>query len=219
MISTAQQLCESYVFCVEKGYKDGFYFEAKARDIVSGRFYDVRFSGRKNFFFFVFSSGRWDVYFMNTDEAYHPSVFCGAGDFLRLENDIITRKETPLIHIKSGKKRSCFLRKGGRIELPEFPFFYQAELARLDSETEKSRYKYQEAPKYLIIGRSSKYVKPDSVESFYVFGCNKESVYNSIFEGSSIEVTATNRNALAVAVGKTENSFDIVPMQHCLRLI
>ncbi len=212
-------VCENYVFCVEKSYKDGFYYEAKARDIVSGKFYDVRFDSKKKFAFFIYDLKKWNVYLFCSDAVYHPSAFCDVCDLESLENDVKDKKAIPLVHIKSGRVRSCFLRKGGRIELPELPFFYPSELGKLDVQTEKERYNYAEAPKYLITARLSKYVKAGATPSQYVFGCNSDELYRKIRCGSSVAVTDTNKNLKAVVVKKAKNTFGVIPKQHCLRMI
>lgn len=219
MICNTQSDYGNDLFCIEKKHKDGFYYEVRSRNIVSGRFYGIRFEGKKKFYFFVFDSGRWNVYLFRSDAVYHPASFRDVHDLTNLETDILNKKIVPIIHIKSGKSGSCFLRRGGKIELPEMPFFYPSELRMLDRQTEIERYKYTDAPKYLITARLNKYVKPQSPQSLYMFGCNKDSVYKQISAGCPIEVTDTDKNLRAVAVRKTENIFNIIPKQHCLRPI
>lgn len=165
MICNMQPDYENDLFCIEKKHKDGFYYEVRSRNIVSGRFYGIRFEGKKKFYFFVFDSGRWNVYLFRSDAVYHPASFRDVHDLTNLETDILNKKIVPIIHIKSGKSGSCFLRRGGKIELPEMPFFYPSELRMLDRQTEIERYKYTDAPKYLITARLNKYVKPQSPQS------------------------------------------------------
>ena len=95
---------KDYLFCVEKQSKDGFYFEAKARSLHSGDFYDVRFEGKKKYLFFIFKNHQWHVYFMENDLNYHPSVFKSAEDLLRLESDI-----------QSAAGSFCLRRKGKKV--------------------------------------------------------------------------------------------------------
>lgn len=210
---------ENYVFCLEKQNKDGFCFEAKARNLCSGKFYDVRFNGRKKYLFFIFSNRLWKVYFMNSNSAYYPSVFKDVNDFISLENDIMKGTVKPKLFLSGSKLKRYRSNGGEKIELPKFPFFYLPELSLLDHDTQKKRYNYSDAPKYLITARKSKYVKPGSANSLYVFGCNSDALYENITQGRSICVTHTYENERAVAVNKCENSYGIIPFQHCLRTL
>lgn len=211
----------NYVFCIEKQNKDGFFFEAKARSLACGKFYDVRFDGKKKYVFYVFSNRRWNVYFMRRDTKYYPAVFKNANDFIRLEQDIHAGGEKP-VKLVSGAERkikNLRLRGGAKIYLPEFPFLYDSELKTLDFDLQKERYKYQTAPKYLITARKAKYVKPDSADSVYLYGCNSDELYKRIIPGSAICVTHTYENEKAVAVSKIPNRYNVIPIQHCLRTL
>ena len=210
---------KNYVFCVEKQRKDGFSFEAKARNFLSGKFYAVRFNGRKKYNFFIFSNRQWKVYFMNRNSKYYPSAFKSTQDFICLENDIITGSEIPELLVRGTKVKKYHPRGGTSLELPEFPFLYVPEIRKLDPETQKRRYHYSQIPKYLITARKSKYVKPDAAQSLYIFGCNNDELYKKISVGSSICVTHTYENEKAVAVSKCVNSYNIIPLQHCLKAI
>lgn len=210
---------KDYVFCIEKQNKDGFYFEAKARSLSSGDFYDVRFDGRKKFVFFVFKNNQWYVYFMKKDTRYCPSEFKKTDDLIRLENDIASGSEVPYLFVYGNKVKKYRSRGGAKIILPDFPFIFAPEIKRLDPAAQKSRYNYKTAPKYLIAARKTKYVRPGSAESLYLFGCNNDEVYKKISSGVPICVTHTYENEKAVAVLKDTNRYDIIPFQHCLKIL
>ncbi len=210
---------ENYVFCVEKQIKDGFDFEAKSRNLYTGKFYDVRFCGRKKYLFYIFDKRQWNVYFMKRDFEYYPSAFKGTNDFIRLEKDINSGTVKPELIVRGTKVKRYRSNGGAKIELPDFPFFYPPELSRLDYDTQKKRYNYSDAPKYLITARKSRYIKPGSAPSLYIFGCNNDELYKSICTGRSICVTHTYENERAVAVSKCVNSYDIIPFQHCLKTL
>lgn len=208
-----------YVFCIEKQNKDGFYFEAKARSLNSGKFYDVRFEGRKRYAFFIYKNNQWNVYFMHRNAKYFPSAFKGVQDLERLESDIEIGLETPDLRVCGIRVKKYRLRGGARIDLPDFPFLYHSEVKMLDPARQRSRYNYSSAPKYLIAARKTKYVKPNAAESLYLFGCNSDEVYNKISSGVPICVTHTYENEKAVAVIKDVNRYDIIPFQHCLKTL
>ena len=193
------------MFCVEKQSKDGFYFEAKARSLHSGDFYDVRFEGKKKYLFFIFKNHQWHVYFMENDLNYHPSVFKSAEDLLRLESDIQSGRAQPDRFVYGAKVKK---------------FRGEANTLRsLHSDFQKGRYQYTAAPKYLVAARKTKYANPESANSLYLFGCNKDSVYKNISSGVPICVTHTYENEKAVAVLKDKNRYDIIPLQHCLSVL
>lgn len=219
MKSDINNSAENYVFCVEKQNKDGFSFEAKARNLLSGKFYDVRFIGRKKYMFFIFSNRQWKVYFMKRNSVYYPSAFKCTQDLMRLEKDIIVGNEIPELFVSGTKVKKYRSRGGACIELPQFPFLFTPEIKGLDLDEQKKRYHYSNIPKYLITACKSKYVKPDEVQSLYIFGCNSDELYNKISAGRSICVTHTYENEKAVAVSKCVNSYDIVPLQHCLKTL
>ena len=210
---------KDYLFCVEKQSKDGFYFEAKARSLHSGDFYDVRFEGKKKYLFFIFKNHQWHVYFMENDLHYHPSVFKSAEDLLRLESDIQSGRAQPDRFVYGAKVKKFRSRGGAKIDLPDPPFLFCPEVHTLDADFQKSRYHYTDAPKYLVAARKTKYANPESANSLYLFGCNKDSVYKNISSGVPICVTHTYENEKAVAVLKDKNRYDIIPLQHCLSVL
>lgn len=213
---------KDYLFCVKKQSKDGFYFEAKARSLHSGDFYDVRFEGKKKYLFFIFKNHQWHVYFMENDLHYHPSVFKSAEDLLRLESDIQSGRAQPDRFVYGAKVKKFRSRGGARIDLPDLPFLFRSEantLRSLHSDFLKGRYQYTAAPKYLVAARKTKYANPESANSLYLFGCNKDSVYKNISSGVPICVTHTYENEKAVAVLKDKNRYDIIPLQHCLSVL
>lgn len=210
-----------YLFCVERRDKDGFAFETKARNFKTGKFYDVRFNGRKKYEFFVFSGGRWHVYFMLRNANFCPESFKSAGDLLRLESDILSGAEKPYLTVR-GTQANILRRRlsaGARIVLPDLPFLFCGELESFDNLSQKERYGYTCAPKYLIAARKTKYVKPGASESLYLFGCNNDRLYKQISPGTQLCVTHTYENERAVAVRKSVNRNGIIPMQHCLKKI
>ena len=95
---------------------------------------------------------------------------------------------------------------------------YNSQLPLLFSNTAQE-FQDTAAPKYLVAARKTKYAKPESANSLYLFGCNKDSVYKNISSGVPICVTHTYENEKAVAVLKNKNRYDIIPLQHCLSVL
>ena len=210
---------KDYVFCVEKQNKDGFSFEAKARSVYSGNFYDVRFEGKKRFAFFICKNNQWFVYYLEKNSEYCPSAFKSAEAFIRLENDIKCGLEKPYLFVHGNKVKKYRLRGDAKIILPNPPFLFQTETEKLDDELQKNRYNYKTPPKYIIAARKTKYVKPGEADSLYFFGCNNNELYKKISYGMPICVTHTYENEKAVAVLKFANKYDIIPFQHCLKVL
>ena len=208
------------MFSVWKNREKTDFLLRQRRAIFSqANFTPYALTAEKNIIFSFSATGSGRYIFMNRDSKYYPSAFKSTQDFINLENDILTGSEIPELLVRGTKVRKYRPRGGFSLELPEFPFLYVPEIRKLDPETQKKRYHYSEIPKYLITARKSKYVKPDAVQSLYIFGCNNDELYKKISAGSSIYVTHTYENEKAVAVSKCVNSYNIIPLQHCLKAI
>ena len=217
-----EETAASYVFTCSKAHKDGFGFEAGARELKSGRFYYVRFIGRKKYEFYVYQNGEWQVRFMDCCGRFSSGSFCCAEDFLSLEAAVKSGEEKPalFLHGSSAQLERCRLKGGARVLLPQPSFYYPGELQRLDVITRRMLYNYSEPPEYLIFARKGRggNAKPRGTLSVSVFGCGKKRLFDDIERGSQLVVTAAGRNEYAVALSKAENEYSVIPPQCCLRV-
>lgn len=208
---------DEYIFCFEKKYKGQFFYEAKARSIKKGKMYDVRFEGKKHFTFYIYERYVWKIFFIKSGGEYNIDLFSDAAAFSRLENDINGGKVKPYFKVKTSKTPGTYFKQINGY-LPSTPFYFEQELKYISIQEEKERYNYKKAPKYVIIVRLNKYVKPGSPQSYYVVGCNNDNLYKQISRGRGVVITHTNENIRAVAVYKYQNTYKIVPKQNCLRV-
>lgn len=209
---------DDYVFSFSKNYRSAYFYKAKARNLENGKMYAVRFQGKKRFAFFVYENFIWNIYLVNSCNGYNFNYFSNTAAFLRFENDLAQKIVLPYMKIKTSKTPGTYFNRINGY-LPTLPFYFQKELKYLSPEEEKIRYKYKKAPKYLIIASFDKFVKENSSRSYFVFGCNNESLYKQISQGRGIVVTNTHENIKAVALFKFENKYGIVPKQHCLKVV
>lgn len=209
---------DDYIFSFSKNYNGAYFYEAKARNIQNGKMYAVRFQGKKRFSFFVYENFKWNIYLVQSCGGYNFDYFSEEGAFQRFENDLINGTVKPYMKIKTSKTPGTYFNRINGL-LPTLPFYFESELKYIAPNEDKKRYKYKKAPKYLIIARFNKYVKEDQPQSYYLLGCNNESLYKQISQGRGILVTHTDKNLRAVALFKYENKYKIVPKQHCLKVI
>lgn len=207
----------NYLFSVSRTYKDRFFVEIKARNIVNGKMYDARFKKKNEFLFFIYENSEWKVYLIHSGPRYHSESFKRISQFEQLEYDINNNIEKPLLIIKNGKIVKNSLHKHMDCpKMPSFPFYFSREVRKLDVYESRCRYQYRTAPKFLIIARMKRSGRTVEENSYYIFGCNDKALFEKIHTEQGIIVTNTYEKIKAVAVEKIENEYHIIPRQHCM---
>lgn len=211
-----------YLLSIFREYKYTCYYEIKARNIYSGKLYDVRFSKRKYFIFFIYENKIWKSYTILLSDKYNKNTLNSISAFRNLENDLKKSWDLPLLYIQNDRIIKNKFKKSTVFKYhikPSFPFYFARELGNIDIEEEIARYKYYEPTKFIIIAKYTRNEKETENNSYFLFGCNSEKLYNSLHEGSVIEVTHPYSKAKAFVSGKAVNNYSIVPVQRCLRKI
>lgn len=210
-------LQKDYLINIEAGFNKGTFFDASARNIINGKYYNIRFIGKRIFYFFIFENKIWKTYLLNANVTYNRKAFCSINDFEQLESEIANGLETPLAYIKNGRVILNNSREEFMPLLPKLPFYFRDELSKLDLFENRERYRFNKAPKYLVFARRTKYINNENqFVSHYVYGCDRDYVYEKIRREGGIVVTNTYEKIRAIAVYKTENIYNIVPKQACI---
>lgn len=211
-----------YLLSIFREYKYTCYYEIKARNIYSGKFYDVQFYKNRYFIFFIYENNVWKSYTVPLSEKYNRSTLNSVSAFKNLENDLKKSRDLPLLYIKNDRIIKNRFKNSSVLKYhitPSLPFYFARELGNIDIEEEIARYKYYEPTKFIVIAKYARHDKETENNSCFLFGCNSEKLYNSLHEGSVIEVTHPRSKAKAFVCGKAVNHYSIVPVQRCLRKI
>ncbi len=213
----------NYTYFEYRKAKDGFFHEIKARNIFSRKFYGLRFNKNKFscFFFFIFEPYRKKhiTYALRNTDEYGSGSDWSVILMIRLEQDIISNKVTPLFRIENRRIVYSSIDRSEITyipEYPEMPFYFQEELKSLSFDENAKRYKYSYPPRYIIISKSVIKGRDTEKTIYMLYGCNKENVYNAVTKNSLIEVTRKDCKVRALACGKCENIYNIIPKQHCI---
>lgn len=198
------------------------FHEMIIRNINDGTVYSVLFNRNRKgcFFFYSYEENLWTGYAIKKMDEYMPLSVWNTEKILSLRDKI--KNGEIKVERRCGanfKGYHYFKDFRGEIHIPEpsmLPFFFENELDRLPNDEKIQRFNYTAPPKYLVFCRKTYFYDDRTRASWEIFGSNKQSFYNAIEQGTTIEVAKLCSKTKAVVKYKLENTHGIIPKFNCV---